>query len=399
MIERFKRSYADPVKAERYRFALLMLGTAFCVVIGVGNAIDAPEAGSVYEEEDALGILLVIGQTLPLAIVFRYPLAALAVIMVSLSVHSSLDYDVIWIVQFTALISSFLAIIRGGNRESILVLALVYIGVVLTFGVFKDEDRTGNVLVQFLLFGGLWIVGNLFRTRRIRLESTEHVLEALELEQDRQALEAVRDERVRIARDLHDIVGHTLNIIVLQAAAAQTVFKSKPDQALEALNAIEGTARQSLSDMERMLGILRPPEGDEVPYAPQHGLQQVETLAKQFVDAGLPVEVNVTGEPHKLPTSLDLTAYRIIQEALTNTLKHAGPARAQVAIKYVNGSLELDITNDGNSTVDDVKNTGGGRGLIGMKERVALFGGELDVGPGSDGGFRVHAILPFEESH
>ena len=211
-------------------------------------------------------------------------------------------------------------------------------------------------------------------------------------------MEAVRDERVRIARDLHDIVGHTLNIIVVQAAAARTVFKSKPDQALEALNAIEGTARQSLSDMERMLGILRPVEGEDVPYAPQHGLEQVETLAKQFTDAGLPVEVTMIGEPHKLPTSLDLTAYRIVQEALTNTLKHAGPARAQVTITYANGNLELNITNDGRWPEDDLKNTGGGRGLIGMKERVALFGGELDVGPGLDGGYRVHAVLPFEES-
>ena len=186
-----------------------------------------------------------------------------------------------------------------------------------------------------LLFGGLWVIGNLFRTRRIRPESTEHVLKAMEAEQDRLAKEAVQDERARIARDLHDIIGHTLNVIVVQAGAARTVFKSRPDQALESLNSIETTARQSLSDMERMLGILRPVESEREPYSPQPGLGQVDRLAEQLTDAGLPVDVSVEREPYKLPPSLDLSAYRIVQEALTNTLKHAGPAGARVAISYL----------------------------------------------------------------
>ena len=153
------------------------------------------------------------------------------------------------------------------DRQALLALLLVYTGVVITFGIFTEEDRVGNVLVQILLFGGLWIIGNLFRTRRIRLESTEQVLADLEAEQDRLAREAVQGERVRIARDLHDIIGHTLNLIVVQAGAAQVVFKSRPDQALESLNSIETTARQSLSDMERMLEILRPSE-TEAPHDP-----------------------------------------------------------------------------------------------------------------------------------
>ena len=175
----------------------------------------------------------------------------------------------------------------------------------------------------------------------------------MEAEQDRLAREAVQDERAHIARDLHDIIGHTLNLIVVQAGAARTVFKSRPDRALESLNSIETTARQSLSDMERMLGILRPPEAEELPFGPQPSLGQVDRLAEQFTDAGLPVEVNVAGEPHKLPASLDLSAYRIVQEALTNALKHAGPARARVAISYLADKLELDIVDDGRGSGDD----------------------------------------------
>jgi len=147
-----------------------------------------------------------------------------------------------------------------------------------------------------------------------------------------------------------------------------------------------------------MLGILRPAESEGEPYSPQPGLGQVDRLAEQFTDAGLPVEVSVAGEPQNLPPSLDLSAYRIVQEALTNTLKHAGPARARVAISYLSNQLEVDIVDDGKGFSDDREKLTGGRGLIGMKERVSLFGGELEVGPDSNGGFRVHASLPFEKS-
>ena len=347
------------------------------------------------------GILLVIGQTLPLAMVFRWPMLALAIIIASFMAQGGLDHELIWVVQFTAAFAMFMAINRGGGRQSLFALALVFIGIFVSFGIFGifgEEDKVGNVLIQMVLFGGLWIIGNLFRTRRIRLESTEHVLADLEAEQDRLAREAVRDERDRIARDLHDIIGHTLNLIVVQAGAATAVFKSSPDQVLESLNAIETTARQSLSDMERMLGILRPSEVEDEPYAAQSSLGQVDRLAKQFTDAGLPVEVNAGGEPHKLPPSLDLSAYRIVQEALTNALKHAGPARAKVEITYLSDKVEVDIVDDGRSSVGNRPTAGGGRGLIGMRERVSLFGGELDVGPVTDGGYRVHASLPFEET-
>ena len=206
------------------------------------------------------------------------------------------------------------------------------------------------------------MAGSVFRIRRSHAAAVERRAEVLEQDSEARAREAVADERARITQELHDIIGHTLNLIVVQAGAARAVFKSRPDQALESLDSIEITARQSLSDIERMLGILRPREAEAAPYDPQPGLEQVDRLAEQFTDVGLPVEVNVEGEPHKLPTSLDLSAYRIVQEALTNALKHAGPARARVAISYLADRLELDIVDDGQGSGDDGHNAGGGRG-------------------------------------
>ena len=360
MLERIRNSFADPANAQRYRLTALLIGTAFFAVNGIGNALEPPEPDSVYKQEGAVGILLVLGQTLPLAIAFRYPMIALVVIIVAFAAHTGLNHELIWVVQFTAALSFLLAITRGGGRQSLLALLVVSLGIVVSFGVFGDADRLGNVIIQMLLFVGIWIMGNLFRTRRIRLESTEQVVTRLEAEQDRLAREAVQDERARIARDLHDIIGHTLNIIVVQAGAARAVFKSRPDQALDSLSAIETTARQSLSDMERMLGILRPPEAEALPHGPQPGLGQVEILAEQFSEAGLPVEVSVAGEPHELPTSLDLSAYRIVQEALTNVLKHAGPARARVAVSFLADKLELDIVDDGQGSSADWHGARGG---------------------------------------
>ena len=280
------------------------------------------------------------------------------------------------------------------NRRALVAALLGAVGI----GVFYATTRTSFDGYEIVSVAGLWsagwIAGSSYRIRRRHTAAVERRAEVLEQDSEARAREAVADERARITRELHDIIGHTLNLIVIQAGAARAVFKSRPDEALESLNSIETTSRQSLSDMERMLGILRPPDAEVAPYGPQPGLGQVDRLAEQFTDAGLPVEVNVAGEPHKLPTSLDLSAYRIVQEALTNALKHAGPARARVAIAYLADRLELDIVDDGHGSGEDEHDAGGGRGLIGMRERVSLFRGELNVGPAAEGGFRVHASLP-----
>ena len=375
--------------------ALIAITVASLAVVEMQGAAENEEG---FRDSDGLGALLVLAQTLPLGLRRVAPIGSLAVITAAIGLHSALGYDQIQTGLFTSLFGVGSAAYLTDNRRALVALLLAAAGI----GVFYTTTRVPQEDYGFIATSGVWltgwIIGSSFRIRRRRAAAVERRAEVLEQDSEVRAREAVAEERARITRELHDIIGHTLNLIVVQAGAARAVFKSRPEQALESLDSIEITARHSLSDMERMLGILRPPEAQPAPYDPQPGLEQVDRLAEQFTDAGLPVEVNVAGEPHKLPTSLDLSAYRIVQEALTNALKHAGPARAWVAISYLADKLELDIVDDGQGSGDEGHSADGGRGLIGMRERVSLFGGELDAGPAAEGGFRVHAILPLEES-
>ena len=375
--------------------ALIAIAFASLAVVEIQSAAESQEG---FRDSDGLGVLLVLAQTLPLAVRRVAPLGSLAAITAAIGMHAALGYDDIQAGTFASLVGVSSAAYVTDNRRALVAALLAAVGI----GVFYATTRASFDGFEIVGIGGLWlagwIAGSVFRIRRRHAAAVESRAEVLEQDSEARAREAVTDERARITRELHDIIGHTLNLIVVQASAAQKVIGSRPDRAAESLNTIETTARQSLSDMERMLGILRPPEDEAPPYGPQPSLGQVDSLAEQFTDAGLPVAVNVSGEPHKLPTSLDLSAYRIVQEALTNALKHAGPARSRVAISYLADKLELDIVDDGQGSGDDGHVAGGGQGLIGMRERVSLFGGELDVGPAAEGGFRVHASLPFEES-
>jgi signal transduction histidine kinase len=201
----------------------------------------------------------------------------------------------------------------------------------------------------------------------------------------------VGEERRRIARDLHDVVAHAVGVMTVQAGAARLVLEDDPSRAREPLLAVEQAGRQALGELRRLLGILRRDEREPA-LRPQPGLAALQELAAQAERAGLPVELIFEGAPARLPAGLDLAAYRIVQEALTNTRKHAGPARARVAVRYAPEALELEITDDGRPAA----NGGSGHGLIGMRERVALYGGQLDAGPRPQGGFTIHAHLPLQ---
>jgi len=211
-----------------------------------------------------------------------------------------------------------------------------------------------------------------------------------ERERDVAAREAVVEERARIARELHDVIAHHVSMIVLQAGAERRVLDGADSSTREVLETVERTGRSALTEMRRLLGMLR---GDEYrPLTPQPSLADVPTLIGQLSDAGLPVELHVEGEPTELPVGIDLSAYRIVQEALTNALKHAGDARASVDIRYGADSLELEIADDGAGVATPTES--GGHGLVGMRERVALYGGRLDAGLRPGGGFAVRVLLP-----
>lgn len=245
-----------------------------------------------------------------------------------------------------------------------------------------------------------WVLGDSVRTRRAYWAQLEEKAERLEKEREAQARIAVAAERARIARELHDVVAHNVSVMVVQADGAAYVLDNAPDQARQALETISGTGRQALAEMRRLLGVLRTgeqAEGGE--YVPQPGVEQLADLIDQVRGAGLPVDFRVDGTPRPLPSGVELTAYRIVQEALTNTRKHGGPdVGATVRLTYGDAELELLIEDDGRGAQRELYEEGGadglGHGLIGMRERVGMVGGSLEAGPREGGGFRIDAVLP-----
>jgi signal transduction histidine kinase len=218
----------------------------------------------------------------------------------------------------------------------------------------------------------------------------ERRAEVAERERDLAAREAVVEERARIARELHDAIAHSVSMMVIQAGAERRVLEGERGPTREVLQTIERIGRGALTEMRRLVGMLRSDAGD--PLAPQPGLNDLPILVTQVREAGLPVELHVDGERRELPVGIELSAYRIVQEALTNALKHAGEAHASVRVHYGAESLELEIVDDGGSAAAPISS--GGHGLVGMRERVALYGGRLDAGRRPSGGFSVRVLLP-----
>jgi signal transduction histidine kinase len=242
---------------------------------------------------------------------------------------------------------------------------------------------SGFLFFGFFL-GGPFLAGIAIRIRRERESS-------LARERDERARAAVAEERTRIARELHDVVAHAISVVVLQARGGRRSLASEPEEARRALDAIEATASQALAEMRRLLGMLRA-DDEAVGLAPQPGVAGLGALVEQVRDAGLPTELHVEGKARELPPGVDLSAYRIVQEALTNALKHAGTrARARVVVTYEDDGLLLEVVDDGTGPA---QSNGDGHGLTGMRERVSVFGGRLESGPRPEGGFAVKARLP-----
>jgi len=221
--------------------------------------------------------------------------------------------------------------------------------------------------------------------------------ERLEVEREAQAATAVSEERRRIARELHDVVAHSVSVMVVQSGAARRVLDTEPDDAVAALTEVERSGRQALSELRRLLGLMRDGDENAAVREPQPTLAGLDDLLKRARDAGLPVELHQEGEPYGLPMGCDLAAYRVVQESLTNALKHGGDgAEATVLLRWTDDHLELDITDTGQGLNAIAQDGDGplGQGLVGMRERVALCGGDLQAGPSARGGFRVRATIP-----
>ena len=349
----------------------------------------------------ALNLAFVLLQTLPLVARRRLPFTVFAVGAGSMAVQGVLELysPTFALLAFNLAVYSLAA--YGERRLAILGVAvwtcLLTVNLALFVAATWPEVALGDlydVFNDYVLLAAAWILGDGVRQRRAHAAELEDRAARLEREREEKARRAAIQERLRIARELHDVVAHSLSVIGVQAGAARLVLDADPGptRAREAVASIEATANRAMAEMRRALGILRDGEGPGAALAPLPGLGQLPALLDQLQAAGLPVELTVKGSRRPLATSIDLSLYRIVQEALTNALKHAGAARAEVVVCYGTHDILVEVTDDGRGALSAA--SAHGTGTIGMRERVALFGGELQVGPRPNGGYVVRVRLP-----
>ncbi len=370
--------------------AVVFLGFAVTAALSV----DTPEG---QREIGPLGWLLLIATTAPVALRRTYPVEAMWVVLATNLPYWVLDYpdDPVG----PALLVAVYSVGAHVERPRSLRHGLAAVAVIMSIGVIgviaPEEDLPWFAIPAFLvMYGTAWVVGDNFRTRRAYLGELEQTAAHAQAQQRAEAERAVAEERTRIARELHDVVAHSMSVMVVQAGAARRVLGTDPERASDALSAIEATGRQSLDEMRRILGVLR--SDDEVAeLTPAPTLNDFGRLIEQCESAGLPVDVSVEGHSVPLPASLEVSAYRVVQEGLTNALKHAGPARAEVRLVYAPNQLEIHVNDDGRGA--SVPASGSGQGLVGMRERVEAFGGQLTAGPRTGGGFAISAAFPIGE--
>ncbi|HEY7622944.1 MAG TPA: sensor histidine kinase [Solirubrobacteraceae bacterium] len=258
------------------------------------------------------------------------------------------------------------------------------------YGLIRGLHEAGDVLPTYIWLAAAFAIGVTLQRRELLAGLLSERASRAERERELRAREAVADERARIARELHDVVAHDVSVMVVQAQGADRALEGEQPEVRAALAAIETTGREAIDEMRRLLGILRRSD-EELTLAPQPSLAELDALVAGVREAGLPVELEVVGDPIALPPGVDLSAYRIVQEALTNALKHAGPARARVVVRYSDEAVELEVSDDGPG---GVVAPGTGHGLVGMRERVALYGGDLEAGNRGEGGWALRARLP-----
>jgi signal transduction histidine kinase len=367
---------------ERHPFAS---DAAIAIALAAFVLSDLWTSGDYLTASKAIYVPASLAMTVPLAWRRRAPLPVTAVVMGALLVESlavgsapTPDSQLIaWLLAIYTVAAHCdrRAALAGGAMS--IAAGLVWMGV---------DDFFFPVVV----FGGAWLAGRLVRQRDVHAQVAEERSAALAREREANARVTSAEERARIARELHDVLSHSVSVMVVQAGAERMALGSGRPVTAEALGAIEKTGRQALTEMRRLLGMLR--VSDEPPaHAPQPTLAELDELVTQVREAGVPVELHIEGRQVALPPGVAVSAYRIVQEALTNVLKHAGPAHARVIVRYASRELELEIADDGRGPGEAGD---AGHGLVGMRERVALYDGELDAGARNGGGFVVRARLP-----
>jgi signal transduction histidine kinase len=300
---------------------------------------------------------------------------------------------------FGPLVALYTVATRSERRISLVAGIVTLVGVMAGVLISRPHRLPWEAFAfPVVVISAAWLIGDNLRVRRAYVAELEAKATRADTERAAEMQRAASEERSRIARELHDVVAHHVSVIAVQAGAARMLSEKEGNQpgAHQALAAVEASAREALGELRRLLGVLRHDGGEAPDLSPQPGLRQLPKLVNDVRLAGLPVELNVIGEPVPLPPALDLSAFRIVQEALTNVLKHEGPVPTSVIVRYLPADLEIDVI-DSAPRRPNAEGASSGRGLIGMQERVAMFGGELRAGPGASGGFEVRASMPLTQ--
>jgi signal transduction histidine kinase len=357
------------------------------------------EATQDERDPNALAALLFAVSIVPILWRRTHPLPVLFVVGAAALTYEAFDFPESSLNAISALIAIYASAAYSENRRHAYMgagFAAVLIGLILVANWDPETAQVADLIANYVIFGTAWVAGDNIRQRRERVRALEERAVLAEQSRDEEAARAVSAERTRIARELHDVVAHSVSVMVVQAGAARRVLQQAepdPDRAIQALDAVENTGRESLTELRRLLGVLRKEDDRSFGRVPQPTISAVDALVTQTREAGLDVALVIEGNPTPLAPGVDLTAYRIVQEALTNALKHAGPGvHADVHVCYGDAELEILVSDNGRGS--HVARPAGGHGLVGMQERVNLFGGQLVTGNRSGGGFQVRATLP-----
>jgi len=396
--------------APRVRTSDVALATVFTAALLVATVLVDRGADPDARSFDALAGLLVVVAGGVLVLHRRAPMLVLGVTTTALAIYSLRDYSggPVYLTWIAGIFS--VSVARGPTRtwvcaavSTVVILATAFGGGGYVAGSRLVEGRhpTGVVATLFVSWaGGALLMGGSVRGRRTELAAMEERARYLAETRDEEARRRVAEERLRIARDLHDSVAHSMASISVQAGVGAHVLDERPDDARAALLAIKHASGEALAELRATLGMLR--SDDAAPREPTAGLDRLPALVESSRAAGLPVDVVVEGEARPLPPAVDTAAFRIVQESLTNVIRHAGPARATVAVRHGDDGIEIEVTDDGRGDTGGANHgagegngaDAGGHGLVGMRERVALLGGELVAGNRPAGGYRVQVRFP-----
>ena len=383
-------------------------------VLAVTSVVPVLGGDPSWGRPKSLGVALALLSTVPIAWRARWPLVTATILLGANAacIYAAAPHQAAFQPFVALVLSGYSVGSRADGRRALWVPPILAAAAIPAFAaaVWHGQDA-GNAIPSFVWLVAAWAVGRTVRSWRLKSIALELANRELAEQRELQAQAAVTVERGRIARELHDVVAHNVSMMVVQAGAAARVLRGEQPDVRNALDVIAATGRETVDDMRTLLGVLRSDDGPDA-LKPQPGLADLDRLIGGVREAGLPVTLRFEGAQRPLPPAIDLSAFRIVQEALTNTLKHAGPAQAQVTVRYQDAAVELEIVDTGRGlalavgpapesgpgSLGPAGRRGAGHGLVGMRERAAMFGGELETATADDGGFTIRARLPLAAS-